>query len=151
MNLLGVSVRQGFLGSGTLRGTGCAIAFGAGLSTDGRISGFFSRCRAFLAGVFPAHPRVENHDQRSASEPFIKDAALSVSLVLGHIEPEHSRVWRQREHVALVQTVRPCRKLTRFIDRHLRPPRADPQSVVGMRCQFGLGRVPCFADPVAVA
>jgi hypothetical protein len=50
-----------------------------------------------------------------------------------------------------VRTVRPCRKLTRFIDCHLRPPPADPQSVVGMPCQFGFGRVPCFANPVAVA
>jgi hypothetical protein len=79
MNQLGVSVRQGFLGSVTLPGTGCAVAFGAGLITDGRLNGTFSRCRAFRAGVFPAHPSVENHDQRSASGPLINDAALSVS------------------------------------------------------------------------
>src|SRR5258708_14670358 len=57
MNLLGVSVRQGFLGSVTLHGTGCAAAFGAGLITDGRLSGTFSRCRAFLAGVASRAPR----------------------------------------------------------------------------------------------
>jgi len=48
MILLGVSVRQGVLGSIILRGSGCVVALG--LIADGRLSDTFSRCRVLSGG-----------------------------------------------------------------------------------------------------